>query len=239
MPRRLLELRAHLRLQLVAPRTERGQEPVHARRRRAQLVRCDRDEVQLHLVEPDHLLVHARLLDRERRALGDELQQLDVAVAEVVQVQRSDVQHTDDDVPHDERDAEHRLDPLLAQDGVENVGVVDVGKDHRPPLGGDRPGESAADRDAHALLDLLLEPDRRARDELVPLRVEQEHGARVHSEDVPCAEQERLQQLLQLEMRERDVGDRLHRLEPRPRLLLRLEQPGVVDREGRAVGDEL
>ena len=92
----------------------------------------------------------------------------------------------------DERDAEHRLDPLLAQDRVEDVRVVDVVEDHRPLLGGDAAGEAAADRDADALLDLLLDPERGPGDELVRLLVEQEDRARVDLEDLAGALEERV-----------------------------------------------
>ncbi len=59
-------------------------------------------------------------------------------------------------------------------------------------------------------------------------------------EDVSGADQERLQQLLELQMREGDVADRLRLFEPRlPRLPLRLEQLRMVDRHRGPVGDEL
>ncbi len=63
---------------------------------------------------------------------------------------------------HEQRDAEHRLDPFPAQDRVEHVRVVDVVDDHGLLQGGDATGEPASDRDAHADLDLLLDPDGRA-----------------------------------------------------------------------------
>ena len=79
--------------------------------------------------------------------------------------------------------------------------VVDVGEDDRPPIGGDAPGKATPDGDAHALLDLLLDPDRRPCDELVALGIEQKGGARVDLEDVPGPEQQCLEQLLELEVR--------------------------------------
>ena len=45
--------------------------------------------------------------------------------------------------------------------------MVDVGDEDRDPLGGDPAGEALADRDPNALLDLLLDPLGRARDELL------------------------------------------------------------------------
>ena len=116
--------------------------------------------------------------------------------------------------------------------------MVDVGEDDRTPLGGDAPGKAAADRDAYALLDLLLDPHRRARDELVAFGIEQKGGARVDAEDVARADEQRLQQLLQLEVLQRDVGHRLNALEPVPHLPLRLEQARVLDCNARALRDE-
>ena len=75
--RHLDQLLARLRREL-EPLDERRQRAVDRRRRRAQLVRRDRDEVQLQLVELPRLLVKPRTLDRERNALRDELQELDV-----------------------------------------------------------------------------------------------------------------------------------------------------------------
>ena len=109
----------------------------------------------------------------------------------------------------DERDAEHRLDPLLPQDRVEDVRVVDVVEDHRPLLGGDPSGEAAADRDADALLHLLLDPERRARDELVRVLVEQEDRARVDLEDLAGPLEQGVEQLVEPQVCERGVGDGL------------------------------
>ena len=75
--------------------------------------------------------------------------------------------------------AEQRADPLLAQDRVEDVGVIDVGDEDRDALGRDPAGEAPADRDPHAALDLLLDPLGRARDELLRLLVEQQNRDRV------------------------------------------------------------
>ena len=193
-------------------------------------MRRDRDEVQLHLVEPHHLLMHARFLDCERRALGDELEQLDVILRELVRAQRAHVHHADDMVIRHQRHAEHRLDPLVEKDGIEHVVVVYDGKDHGASRCGDPPGETAADGDAHALLDLFLDADRRARDKLVRRRVEQEDGARVDVEDVLGSAEQRQQQVLELEVRECDVCDRLNRLDPHARFALRLERgPEHID----------
>ena len=100
--RLLVEHLAHLRLrlgvQLVVALAQRRREAVDGGGRRAQLVRGDRDEVEPHPVELDDLPVDARLLDRDRGALGDELEQLDVAWEELARVERPDVDDADDAV---------------------------------------------------------------------------------------------------------------------------------------------
>jgi hypothetical protein len=170
-------------------------------------------------------LVQARVLDRDRGAVGGELQHLDVLVPEGAPGERADVEHADDAVADDERHAEHRPDPLLAQDRVHHVGVVDVVEDHGLPGRGDPACEAAPDRDAHALLDLLLDPDRRACDQLLRVLVEQEDGARVDLEHVAHAQQQRPEQLVELEVRQRGVRQLLEPTQP-----LRVYETLVVHR---------
>ena len=100
-------------------------------------------------------------------------------------------------------------------------------------------GEAAPDRYAHALLDLLLEPDGSAGDELVRLPVEHQHGRGVDLEHVPEPNQQLTHQLVETETDERRLQHSLHLLEPRSATALGLEQPSVLDRETHAVGDEL
>ena len=135
-------------------------------------------------------LEQPRVLDRDGGTIRRELEQLDVGADEAPRRQRADVEDADDVACDEQRDAEHRLDPLLAQDRVEHVGVVDVVEDDRPFLGGDAAGEAAADGDPDAGLDLLLDPDGSAGDEFVRLLVEQQHRARVAAEDLPDPRQE-------------------------------------------------
>ena len=117
-------------------------------------------------------------------------------------------------VREDERHSEEALDPFLAEDRVEVVGVVDVVEHDRTALGGDAAREPCSERDADALLHLLLEPDRRAGDELVARLVEQEDGGRVRLERVsdPC--QQLGQELVEVEVRQRGVGDELQPSKP-------------------------
>ena len=128
-------------------------------------------------------------------------------------VERADVEHADHVAAREQRHAEQRLDPLLAQDRVEHVGVVDVVEHDRPPQGRDAAREAAPDRDAHARLHLLLDPEGRARDQLVAHVVEQQDRRRVHVQEVarPC--EERSQQVVELEVRQSGVGEPLQTLQ--------------------------
>ena len=67
------------------------------------------------------------------------------------------MQDAEDVAFDDQGDAEEGSDALLAQDRVEDVGVVDVGDGDGASFGGDASGEAAADRDPHALLDFFLD----------------------------------------------------------------------------------
>ena len=147
-------------------------------------MRRNRDEVRFQLVELHHLIVEPRTLDRERDPVGDQLQQLDIVAGEPAVDERPDMDHAKRLVGDHQRHSEHRLDPLFAQNRVEHVRVIDVIEDHRPPLGGDPAGEAAADRNTHAALDLLLDPDRSACNQLLGGLVDEEHRARVSVEDV-------------------------------------------------------
>ncbi len=168
---------------------------------------------RLHVLEllPCRLLgfVEAGVVDRDRCPVRDELHQLEVDVGEGARNEGADVEDAEHPAVEQERHAEHRLDALLAQDRIEDVGVVDVVEHHGLAVGGDPAGEAAPDRDAHALLDLLLDPDRRARHQLLGLLVVEQHGARVDLEDVASPDEERGQQLFELQVAQGDVGQRL------------------------------
>jgi hypothetical protein len=140
---------------------------------------------------------------------------------------------------HHEWHAEHRLDPLLPQDGVEHVRVVDVGEDHRFADGCDPACEPAADGDANTSLDFFLDPDRRASDQLVSSLVDEQDGTRVRFEDVADPRQQHGEQVVELEVCEGHVRDGLHVLDPLSGVPLRFECSGVLDADRRSVGSEL
>src|SRR5919202_79796 len=99
-----------------------------------------------------------------RRPLGYPLEQVDVVGCEGAVRQRPHVDDADHFAAHGQRNPEQRLDPLLAQDRVEDVRAVDVVDHDRGRLRGDPAGEAPAERDADAALHLLLDPLRRAGD---------------------------------------------------------------------------
>src|SRR5581483_1888771 len=98
-------------------------------------------------------LEEARVVDRERRAVGDELQQLDLVLPELPRLERADVEDALDLSLADERHAEQRPDALLPEDRVEDVAEVDVVEDEGALLRRDPAGEADADGDPDALLD--------------------------------------------------------------------------------------
>ena len=149
------------------------------------------------------------VVDRHRCSLAREAEELDIRLIELARNERADVKYADDPVAHDQRHAEEGLDAFLEQNRIEHVAVVDVGEEDRSALGGDAAGEAAADGDAHALLDFFFDSDGGARDELVGGLVEQQDGARVDVEDRVDPLEQLREQLLELEMRERRVGDGL------------------------------
>ena len=85
-----------------------------------------RDEALLERLDDAALVEQPRAVDRRGRAVGRELEQLGVLGREHARRQRADVQHADHAAVAEQRHAEQRADPALAQDRVQDVGVVDV-----------------------------------------------------------------------------------------------------------------
>ena len=154
-------------------------------------------------------LVRAGVVDRDRGAVAGELQQVDVVDGELARHERANVQHAHDLAAHEQRHAEQRLDPLLPQDRVHNVRVVDVVQDDGPSVRRDATGEAPAEWDANTLLDLFLDAAGRARDEISTILVEEQDRARVGVQHLARAIQKRIQQLLELEVAEGCVGQSL------------------------------
>ncbi len=153
--------------------------------------------------------VQARALDPRCGTRSGEVEHRQVPHREGTRLQGADVEHPDQLPLDDQRRPEQRADPLLAQDRVEDVRVIDVGDEDRDALVGDPAGEALADRDPHALLDLLLDPVRRARHELIGVLVEQQNRHGVHRQRVSDPIQELIQELIEPELRQRRVAQPL------------------------------
>ena len=151
--------------------------------------------------------VQARSLDPRGGTGGRDLEHGEIALAERPRMQRSDMEHADQVTLDDQRHAEQRADPLLAQDRIHDVGVVDVGDEDRHALGRDPSREPSSDRDPHALLDLFLDPVRGARDQLLRVLVEQQDRDRVDRQRVAHADQQLVEKLLEPQLGERRVGE--------------------------------
>ena len=149
------------------------------------------------------------------------------------------MEHSDHAAGRDQRHAEHALDALLAEDRVQDIRVVDVVEHDRACLGRDPACEAAADRDAHALLDLLLEPDGRPGDELVRRLVEHQHCGRVDLQDVSQPHEQLAHELVEAKACERRLQHGMNLFEPRPATALGLEQSRMLDCHSHAVGDDL
>src|SRR5438105_10841350 len=235
----LLQLLRDLGREVAGPAAQRRRRAVDGGGRRPQLMRRERDEAVPGLVEPAQLLVEDRALHPERGPLRRSLEELDVLRAEAARLERTDVDHADDAVTRDQRGAEERLDPLLAQERVQHVGVVDVLDRHRPPLLGDPACEAQAEWDPHPALDLLLEPFGGPGHELAGGLVEHEERGRVRLQDVADSGQELVEQRVERQVRERRVRDEEELLQPLVRRVLRLVKTAVVDRKRRSVGGPL
>src|SRR6476659_9791781 len=90
--------------------------------------------------------IEPRALDAGRDTRGGNLEDRQVTLAECPWNERPDVQHSDQITLDDERQAQQRADALLAQDRVEDVGMVDVGDRDRHALARDPAREPTAER---------------------------------------------------------------------------------------------
>ena len=154
-----------------------------------------------------------RVVDRDRGTVGGELEQLPVVLGELARGQAADVQDAERPAFDHERDAEQRADALLAQDRVQDIGVVDVRDLDRAPLGDDAAREAAAHGQPRALVELLLEPLGGARDQHLAARLEQQDRRGVAVQDLGDAVEQRGQELVLGQIRQRGVRHALERLE--------------------------
>jgi hypothetical protein len=165
----------------------------------------------LKLLEPNPGLSlrreQASVCNRDRGPVCDELEELDVFGREGPRAERADVEDAEELPSDDERDAEQALDALLAQYRIEDLRAVDVLDDDRTTLSSHAPGEPTVDRDPDAPLDFLLEADGSPGDELVPFVVMEEDRGCVRLEGFADSRQQFAEQLVELEVRERGIGN--------------------------------
>jgi hypothetical protein len=117
------------------------------------------------------------------------------------------VQYADHPALHEQRHPEQRAQALLAQDRVDDLGLVDVLDRHRPPRGRDAAGEPAPHRDADPAFDLLLEALGGPCHERPVVVVEQQDGRGVSVEDRDHAHQKLVQEFFEREVRESRIRD--------------------------------
>src|SRR5690348_2762154 len=108
-----------------------------------------------------------------------------------------------------QRDARQRPDALFVQDRVEHVAVIDVIQDDRPPPGGDAARETPADRDLDALADFPRQAAGRGGDQLAARAVRQQHRGGIGIQDLPYPAQQRGEEVIGGQMRQRRIGHRL------------------------------
>ena len=228
-----------LRAEAVVSRLERERAAEDGRGRSSELMRRNRDERIAHAVELHQTVVKLRTLDPERRAFRGSLEEVCLVRREVARHERPHVDHAEDASASKQRGAEQRLEPLLAEDGVEDVRVVDVLDRDDFALRSETPREALSNRDANAGFDLLLETRGRAGDDLASSVVEQENRARVGFEDLAHPDHELVEQVGRREMRQRDVGDHLNSTEFVGKRSLAVVEPAMLDRKRCPIGDEL
>jgi hypothetical protein len=67
------------------------------------------------------------------------------------------VQHSTDRTAGNERNAQHGLEPLLAEERVHDIGAIEIFQNDRLSRRCDPSGEPCPDRDAQAAIDLFFE----------------------------------------------------------------------------------
>ena len=137
---------------------------------------------------------------------GRQLQHDGVRRPELAGDEAADVEHSDHRALHHERDAEQGPYAALAQDGVHDVGLAQVHDGDRRAFGRDSAGEPPAERDAHTLPDLLLEPLGRAGYELGGLLVDEQDRGGVDVEHLADAHEQLVEQRLEAEIRQGGIA---------------------------------
>ncbi len=103
------------------------------------------------------ILEQTSMVNCQRDAIGDELQQPCVVFGELMRRQGADVKHSNDAAFDKQRYAEQRADSFLAQQRTEYFGTVNIIDAHRGLFGGDPACKTGSERNANSAFNLLLE----------------------------------------------------------------------------------
>jgi hypothetical protein len=141
----------------VAAELGRGRRKVAAGQRQRRQLREPRDEAALERIGEAALALGQAAGDREGSTVAGTLEQLSVLPGEVARGEGPDVHDADHPALHQQGDPQQGAQTLLAQNRVDDLGLVDVLDLDRLPGSSDAPREPLADRNAHSPLDLLLE----------------------------------------------------------------------------------
>ena len=153
-------------------------------------------------------------LHRDRGTVGGELEQIHILVSECAGAQRAHMQDADDLAFSQQRGTHQRPDALLQQDGIDDLGVIDLVNDHRAALRRDPPGEAPPHRYLHALLDLFFQPARGRRHQLAGLAIQQQDRGGIGLQGLFRAVDQRIQQCLRIKHGQRRISDRLNIPQP-------------------------
>ncbi len=181
-------------------------------------------------------LVERRLVHRERDPVGDQLEEARVLRREVRHLLRPGVHDADHALPDDERDRDDRPDPAQAKRGAHELDLVQVVDQERQPARSDASGEALAEGNRLRGLDLrLAEPGRGADRELRERLVGEEDDAGVGVHHAHDLVEQRVEQVRQRRVRERDLRHLGELLERGRRRLRRLARALLGDEEPRAL----
>ena len=148
-------------------------------------------------------------MDRCRDPFTDDLEKPQVVVVERSIGGPSDMEHAEDSVLAQQRNAEHHLDALLPQNRVRNRRRVDAVQPRWLSRSGDTTSETNADRDSHTLADFLLDARRRSGDKLVGVGIEQQDDGGVDVEHLADSHQHLFEKIVDAQARETRVGQGL------------------------------
>jgi hypothetical protein len=154
-------------------------------------------------------------LDGERDTVGDQQEELDVALPELPRGEGADVQDPDHVALDHQGHPQQGSHPLFPEQRIDHLigRALEIFDHHRLPRKGDPPGEAVANRQAEPPLDLLLEPFRGSGSERAPVFLDQQHGRGIRLENAGDPVEQLGEQVVEVEVGERGLGDPLDVLE--------------------------